>query len=108
MIAYYLVDEVAERYLDLIDPLDDEIDELEERDRDWPSEQVRSGSSELRHDLLQIRRTLAPTRDAVRQIVDGRVDVGDDAVFDRALELHFADAYDSSCAPRSRSTSRAS
>ena len=36
MIAYYLVDEVAERYLDLLDDLDEEIDELEEHVDEWP------------------------------------------------------------------------
>ena len=30
MFVYHLVDEIAERYLDLIDELDDEIDELED------------------------------------------------------------------------------
>jgi len=94
VIAYYLVDEIAERYLGVIDQLDGEIDELESGIEDWPSEQVRKRLSELRRDVLQIRRTLAPTRDAVRRIVDGRVDVGDDAVFDRALELDFAEASD--------------
>ena len=94
MIAYYLVDEIAERYLGVIDLLDSEIDELESGIEDWPSEQVRKRLSELRRDVLQIRRTLTPTRDAVRRIVDGRVDVGEDAVFDRALELEFAEASD--------------
>ena len=78
----------------LIDVLDDEIDELEDGIDHWPSEQVRKRLSELRRDVLQIRRTLTPTRDAVRRVVDGRVDVGDDLVFDRAHELDFADAYD--------------
>src|SRR6266498_1823528 len=40
-IAYYLVDEVAERYLDLLDDIDDEIDELEEHADAWPAEKVR-------------------------------------------------------------------
>jgi Mg2+ and Co2+ transporter CorA len=31
MLVYALVDEVAERYLSLVDTLEDEIDELEER-----------------------------------------------------------------------------
>jgi len=93
-IAYYLVDEVAERYLDAVDLLDGEIDELEDGIEDWPNELVRKRLSELRRDVLQIRRTLTPTRDAVRRIVDGRVDVGEDAVFDRALELDFAEASD--------------
>ena len=94
VIAYYLVDEVAERYLEIIDVLDTEIDELESGIESWESELVRRRLAELRRDVLQIRRTLTPTRDAVRRIVDGRVDVGQDAVFDRSLELDFAEASD--------------
>ena len=94
LVAYYLLDEIAERYLQLIDVLDEEIDELEDGIEHWPNERVRRRLSELRHDVLQIRKTLSPTRDAVRRVVDGRVDVGDDLVFDRAHELDFADAYD--------------
>ena len=94
LLAYYLVDEIAEGYLRLIDVLDDEIDELEDGIERWPNERVRMRLSELRHDVLQIRRTLSPTRDAVRRVVDGRVDVGNDLVFDRAHELDFAAAYD--------------
>ena len=94
VIAYYLVDEVAERYLGIIDLLDTEIDELENGIESWPSAQVRKRFSELRRDVLQIRRTLSPTRDAVRRIVDGRVDIGENSVFDHSLELHFAEAYD--------------
>jgi magnesium transporter len=75
LVAFHLVDEIAERYLDLFDDLDDEIDELEEHVDQWSAQQVRVRLSELRHDLLHIRRTLAPTRDAVRRVVDGRVDV---------------------------------
>ena len=94
VIAYYLVDEVAERYLEIVDLLDTEIDELEDGIESSHSAQVRKRLSELRRDVLQIRRTLAPTRDAVRRIIDGRVDVGEDAVFDRSLELDFAEAHD--------------
>jgi magnesium transporter len=94
LVAYYLVDEIAEGYLQLIDVLNDEIDELESGIESWPTERVRMRLSELRHDVLQIRRTLSPTRDAVRRVVDGRVDVGENEVFDRSLELDFADAYD--------------
>jgi magnesium transporter len=74
-VAYYLFEDVAERYLDLLDGLDDEVDELEENLTTWPSDRIRHRLSELRHDLLHIRRTLSPTRDAVRGIVDGRIDV---------------------------------
>jgi magnesium transporter len=84
MIAYRLFDGVAERYLDLLDDLDDEIDELEENMETWSSRKVRERLSSLRHDLLSIRRTLSPTRDAVRAVVDGRVDV-DSSILKREI-----------------------
>jgi magnesium transporter len=94
MFAYHLVDEIAERYLDLIDDLNDEIDELEDHVDEWPAARIRDRISRLRHDLLAIRRTLTPTRDAVHKIVDDRVELADAELFPREIELHFADAYD--------------
>jgi magnesium transporter len=95
LILYHLVDDVAERYLDLIDALNDEIDELEDHVELWPNEKVRTRLSDLRHDLLHIRRTLAPTRDAIRRIVDGRLEVeGMKELFPREVEVQFADVYD--------------
>ena len=40
MFVYHLVDEIAERYLDLVDALDDEIDELEDLVADEPPREV--------------------------------------------------------------------
>ena len=100
MIAYYLVDEIAERYLDLLDDIDEEIDELEEHVDEWPPEKTRRRISQFRHDLLHIRRTLAPTRDAVREIVDGRVELEGRTPFSRGevfpneVERQFATTYD--------------
>jgi magnesium transporter len=94
MYAFRLIDEVAERYLDLIDDLNDEIDELEDNVEVWTPERVRNRISALRHDLLHIRRTLTPTRDAVHKIVDDRVELDSFELFPRDVELHFADAYD--------------
>jgi magnesium transporter len=94
MYAYHLIDEIAERYLDLIDDLNDEIDELEDNLDEWPAAKTRDRISSLRHDLLAIRRTLTPTRDAVHKIVDDRVELKDIELFPRDVELHFADAYD--------------
>lgn len=98
-VAYYLVDEIAERYLDLLDDIGDEIDELEEHIEAWPAEKIRRRISGLRHDILHIRKTLAPTRDAVREIVDGRVDIEGRMpfareVFPREIEQQFATTYD--------------
>jgi magnesium transporter len=95
MMLYRLIDDIAEHYLDLIDALDDEIDELEDTVEAAPPEVTRNRLSELRHDLLHIRRTLAPTRDAVRRVVDNVIEVEQGTeVFPREVEVAFNSAYD--------------
>jgi len=94
MLIYALVDEVAERYLSLVDALEDEIDELEEGVESLAAAIIRGRISDLRHDLLHVRRTLTPTRDSVRRVLDGRIEIGGKRQFTREIELHFEDAYD--------------
>jgi magnesium transporter len=99
MIAYHLVDEIAEDYLNLLDALDDKVDELDDNVEAWPNEQVQRRISDLRQAVIEIRRTLGPTRDAVRGVVDGRTDLEGRPlfrreVFPRDVELHFAQAYE--------------
>jgi magnesium transporter len=94
MIVYRFVDDVAEHYLDLVDALNDEIDELEDNVEAWSSERVRERLSLLRHDLLHIRRTLSPTRDAIRAVVDNRIEFEGEEVFTHDVELSFGAAYD--------------
>ncbi len=97
LMVYRLVDLIAEYFLDLVDAIDDEIDELEDGIEQWPATQIRSRISALRHDLLHVRRTVAPTRDAIRRVVDRRIDVGERSggeLLPREIELDFADAYD--------------
>jgi magnesium transporter len=95
MMLYRLVDDIAERYLDLIDDLDEEIDELEDVVETADPARTRERISSLRHDLLHIRRTLAPTRDAVRRVVDNVVEVEEGTeVFPRDVEVAFNSAYD--------------
>jgi magnesium transporter len=95
MLAYRLVDEIAERYLDLVDALDEEIDELEDKVEVQESELTRARVSTLRHDLLHIRRTLSPMRDAVRRVIDGTVEVEHGKeVFPHDVEVAFNAAYD--------------
>ena len=94
MLGYHLVDDIAERYLDLTDEFNAEIDELEDNIENWPNERIRKRLTGLRHDLLHIRRTLGPTRDAVRRVVDDRVQLEGDGGLDRETMLRYADAYD--------------
>jgi magnesium transporter len=95
MMAYRLIDEIAERYLDLVDTLDEEIDELDDKVEDQPAELTRARISSLRHDMLHIRRTLAPMRDAVRRVIDDVVEVEEGPeVFPHDVEVAFNAAYD--------------
>jgi len=95
MMFYRLVDDIAEHYLDLIDSLDEEIDQLEDIVETSPAATTRVRLSELRHDLLHIRRTLAPTRDAIRRVVDNVVEVTEgEEVFPHEVEVAFNSAYD--------------
>jgi magnesium transporter len=95
MIAYRIVDDIAEKYLDLVDDVDAEIDELEDNVDMQSGGETRNRISDLRHDLLHIRRTLAPMRDAVRRVVDDVVEVeGGKDVFPHDVEIAFNSAYD--------------
>jgi magnesium transporter len=94
MYVYHLIDEVAEGFLDVIDSLDDEIDELEDLVASEDVAVVGKRIRGLRHDLLGVRRTLGPTRDAVRKIIDDRVELDDAELFPRDVEIAFGDAFD--------------
>jgi magnesium transporter len=95
MLAYRLLDEIAERYLDLVDALDEEIDELEDKVEIQTPGLTRARISALRHDLLHIRRTLSPMRDAVRRVIDGTVEVEQGKeVFPHDVEVALNAAYD--------------
>jgi magnesium transporter len=93
-LVFRLVDDVAETYLDLLDAIYGHIDDLEDRIEDWSAARVRLRMVRLRHELLYRRRTVAATRAAVRRVLDGRVEVGDHALFPPEIERLFADTYD--------------
>jgi magnesium transporter len=94
MVAYHVADEVAEGFLDMVDDVHEEVDELEDHVDDWSNDVIRKRLSDLRHDLLHIRRTLAPTRDALRAVIDNRVELEGEELFPHEVELHFGDAFD--------------
>jgi magnesium transporter len=94
MYAFHLVDTVAEGYLDVIDALDDEIDEIEDLVATARPQEIGRRVRGLRHDLLGVRRTLGPTRDAVRKVVDNRVELDQGELFPRDVEIAFGSAFD--------------
>ncbi|HZP71946.1 MAG TPA: magnesium transporter CorA family protein [Gaiellaceae bacterium] len=94
MYVYHLIDEVAEGYLDIIDALDDEIDALEDDVEGGTAQEIGRRLRGLRHDLLGVRRTLGPSRDAVRKIVDNRIELADAELFPQSVEIAFGNAFD--------------
>ena len=94
VLIHRLVDDVADTYLDLLDTIFAEIDELEDRIDEMRPSAVRLRLAELRHELLHRRRTVSATRGALRRVLDGRVDVGDHALFPAEIERLFGDTYD--------------
>jgi magnesium transporter len=44
--------------------------------------------------MMHIRRTLSPTRDAVCEVIDNRIEFAGDEVFTHYVELNFGTAYD--------------
>jgi magnesium transporter len=92
--VYHLVDEVAEGFLDVVDAIDDEIDGLEDLVQTEAPQEVGRRIRGIRHDLLGIRRTLGPTRDAVRKVVDDRIELDQGELFPRDAEIAFGSAYD--------------
>lgn len=94
VLVHRLVDEVADSYLGGVDAVYGEIEELEDAIDVWPPRRVRERISDLRHELLHGRKTASATRAAVRRILDGRIEVGDHALFPPAVERLFADTYE--------------
>lgn len=94
-VAFHLADIVAERYLDLIDDLNEEIDEVEDAlDQNLAMGDIHKRISGLRHDILHIRQSLSPTRDAVHRVVDGRVEGEAPRLLDAHEITLFSDVYD--------------
>ena len=94
LLVHRLADDVAESYLVALDAIYTEIDELEDEVDELRGAEARMRLSNLRHELLHRRRTVSATRAAVRRVLDGRIEVGDHALFPPELERLFADTYD--------------
>jgi magnesium transporter len=93
-LVFRVIDDIAQSYLEVVDSLDAEIDELEDNIDRWPSVRIRRRVADLRHDLIHARRTVGATRGAVRRIRDKTLDLDDDTLFPDEVEREFADTYE--------------
>ena len=94
VLVHRLVDDVADSYLDLLDAIYAEIDTLEDEIDALRPAQVRLRLAELRHMLLHRRRTVSGMRALTRRVLDGRIEVGEHALFPPEVERLFGDTYD--------------
>jgi magnesium transporter len=94
VLVHRLIDEVADSYLDLVDAVNTRVDEFEDQIDELKTGDIRRRLLEARHLLLLRRRMISATREAVRRILDGRVEVGSHALFPPEVEQLFGDTYD--------------
>ena len=94
ILVHRLVDDLADTYLDLLDAIYAEIDALEDEIDSLRPTQVRLRIAELRHMLLYRRRTVSGMRAVARRVLDGRIEVGEHALFPSGVERLFGDTYD--------------
>ena len=94
VLVYRLVDDVADTYLDLLDAIYADIDTLEDEIDELRPAEVRLRLAELRHMLLHRRRTVSGMRAVARRVFDGRIEVGEHALFPPEVERLFGDTYD--------------
>jgi magnesium transporter len=92
--AAAVADQMAERFLDAVDELDERVDEVDDGVDEWPAEHVRTRLKTLRHEILRVRRQLGPTREALHKVVDRRVDVEGAEALPHDVEIAFGDVYD--------------
>jgi magnesium transporter len=94
VLVHRLVDDVADTYLDVLDAVYFEIDGLEDEIDELRPAEIRRRLAELRHVLLHRRRTVSGMRAVARRVLDGRVEVGEHALFPAEVERMFGDTYD--------------
>ena len=93
-IAASLADAVAERFLDAVEALDAEVDEVDDGVEELDAAEVRQRIRSLRQDLLRVRRVIGPTREALHKVVDKRIELDGAEAFPHEVEILFGDAYD--------------
>jgi magnesium transporter len=87
--GYLVVDRVVDGYFRLLDELEDDIETVEERVVEAPDPDTLAEISDLRRELLSVRRVVWPTRDAVNALSRG-----DAGQVTEATEKYYRGVYD--------------
>jgi magnesium transporter len=88
-IFHRILDGVVDAYFPILDHFDDAIDEMEDRVLGDVSPQVLSEIFDIKRSLIQVRRVLIPTRDAL-----ARIQRGNQPFIQADMWPYFRDVYD--------------
>jgi len=88
-LLYRLMDLVVDQYIVTLEKVGDEVERLEDRLISWPEDKSLGQIHDLRRDLMEMRRSILPLRDAIRRLQrDG------EALIQSDTQLYFADLSD--------------
>lgn len=88
-LAYAILDTVIDNYFPLVERYGDQLEVLDDAVVDRPHEETIRRIHDIRHDLLVLRRTVAPLRDAV-----GILRSDDSGLLSDDTKLYLRDCYD--------------
>jgi magnesium transporter len=93
VLLYTLLDSIVDAYFPILDDVVERVSDLEERLFTGPAGRDKAsgtrGLFQLKRDLLQLRRVIAPERDALLVLTRQEV-----PLFDRTVAVYFQDVYD--------------
>jgi magnesium transporter len=88
-LLWVLLDAVVDDYFPVLDRLDDQVDRIQDDVVERADRSALQALSALKRELIDIRRVLAPTREAVAQLTNRQIDV----IQPRHV-VYFRDVYD--------------
>lgn len=95
-LAYAVIDVVIDQYFPIIERINERLEELEDRIMRSPDEETLAEIHTIRHDLHTLRRAIAPTREAINQLMRSEMAVITDGtrLFLRDCQDHTAQLLD--------------
>jgi magnesium transporter len=88
-LSYGIMDEVIDDYMPLLDRLDDDLEELEDRVLENPLPSLLARLLEIKHQLIYLRRVISPQREVVN-----RLSRDEFPMIDRHSRIYYRDIYD--------------
>jgi magnesium transporter len=88
-LLYLIVDEMTDALFPMLDQIDDQVDSVEEETMDKATPQTLRSIFQYKHDLIKMRRSVAPMRDVMNSLASTRY-----GMVDAKTALYFRDVYD--------------